>query len=136
MHLRQHTGVQWAQHSTLTVFCGQVVPNYLWLLKFRSHVAPRRLASVVIIKSHSEAIPEALRDVTSKTLVGVSSKSPIPLAPQQRATHLLHARWEVGGRHRAVGIQLEQVIHILISACREPDIQACISYHQHALAIC
>ena len=27
-------------------------------------------------------------------------------------------------------------IHILVSACREPDVQACISYHQHALAIC
>ena len=77
---------------------------------------------MVIVKSHSEAVLEVLCDVMPKTLVWVSGKTPIPLTPQQGATHLLHARWEAGGCHGAADIQLEQVIYILVSACREPDV--------------
>ena len=77
---------------------------------------------MVIVKSHSETVLEILRDVMPKTLVGVSGKTPIPLTPRQGATHLLHARWEAGGCHGAADLQLEQVVHILVSAYREPDV--------------
>ena len=118
VHLRQCTEVQQAQNASLTAFHGQVVLDYLWLLKCGSYVAPRGLALVVIVKSQLEFVLETLCDVTLKMLVGVSGETSIPLTPWQGATHLLHGRWEAGGRHGAAGIQLEKVIYILVSACK------------------
>ena len=118
VHLRQCTEVQQAQNASLTAIHSQVVPDYLWLLKCGSHVAPRGLALVVIVKSQLESVLEALCDVTPKMLVRVSGETSIPLMPWQGATHLLHGQWEADGRHGEAGIQLEQVIYILIRACR------------------
>ena len=115
---------------SLTPFHGQVVSNYLWLLKSRSHVVLRGLASVVIVKSHSEAVMSVRkhRKCSNPTHTTARGYAPPP--------HPMGGRWAPrSGRHPVGAGRPYTHKRLQGTRCMHVESQRVIPHHQHTPVI-